>query len=88
MITNDNNVKLCDFEFAIKKSEINKDKVVLGTHGYIAPEIYENSEYSEASDIWGLGCTIYIIITFRFLFNIKKNKESIKISNLIISKIK
>lgn len=79
LITNDNNVKLCDFGFAIKKSEIDTDKVTLGTYMYIAPEIFENDGYSEASDIWALGCTIHIIITFRFLFNIKTNEEAEKI---------
>jgi serine/threonine protein kinase len=79
LITNDDNVKLCDFGFAIKKSEINTDTNILGTCSYIAPEIFEKKKYSEASDIWALGCTIHIIITFRVIFNIKTNEEAIKV---------
>lgn len=79
LITNDNNVKLCDFGFAIKKSEIDTDINTLGTCSYIAPEIYEKDEYSEASDIWALGCTIHVIITFRPFFNFKTIEEAEKI---------
>lgn len=64
MINAEGTVKLCDFGQA-KIISINKDKYSLdvSTLWYRAPEILLGSEnYSEASDIWAIGCVMAEII--------------------------
>ena len=60
--------KLSDFGFA--KSIDDKDtdnnmspKCLLGTYPYISPEIYENQEYSKASDVYAFSLIVYEILT-------------------------
>lgn len=64
MINAEGTVKLCDFGQA-KIISISKDKYSLdvSTLWYRAPEILLGSEnYSEASDIWAIGCVMAEII--------------------------
>ena len=53
--------KLCDFGFSIKQ-ETKKITGVLGTSQYIAPEIITNDSYDGyKSDVFSLGCLLYIL---------------------------
>tara|TARA_B110001469_G_scaffold126966_1_gene146106 strand:- start:2240 stop:3160 length:921 start_codon:yes stop_codon:yes gene_type:complete len=53
--------KLCDFGFSIKQ-ETEKITGVLGTSQYIAPEIITNESYDGyKSDVFSLGCLLYIL---------------------------
>lgn len=64
MINAEGTVKLCDFGQA-KIISISKEKYSLdvSTLWYRAPEILLGSEnYSEASDIWAIGCVMAEII--------------------------
>lgn len=46
------------------EKELNKkEKFLLGTYAYIAPEIYENVEYSKASDVYAFSLIVYEILT-------------------------
>lgn len=51
-------IKLIDFGFAEK---INRNKLVngSGTAGYIAPELFELSPYTENCDMFSLGVLLY-----------------------------
>jgi len=35
----------------------------LGTPLYMAPELINDSEYSEKVDVWALGCIVFILLT-------------------------
>jgi len=64
MITPDDKVKLIDFGIArIFQSGKQKDTVVMGTPGYASPEQYGTSQSDVRSDIYGLGATIYYVLT-------------------------
>ena len=41
---------------------------VVGTLGYMAPEICESKQYSFGVDIWSLGCLLYKMATLRSPF--------------------
>jgi serine/threonine protein kinase len=58
------NLKLADFGFAtmLDKYGDGKLKTVLGTEGYMAPEIHEKQPYSgEAVDIFAAGIILFIM---------------------------
>ena len=45
-----------------------------GTEPYIAPEVY-NGYYCKATDMYGLGCVLYMIFTRRNINKLKKDLE-------------
>ena len=71
-------LKLGDFGLA-KKLSFRDEKIseMVGTPGYMAPEILENKGYSLEVDIWSLGVIMYYLIIGKLPFN-KKNQEDIK----------
>ena len=55
-----NNIKLCDFGFAVRKDE--KRKTYCGTPDYMSPEILLSSHYDESVDVWCLGVLAYELV--------------------------
>lgn len=55
-------IKIIDFGFAEK---INRDKLVngQGTAGYIAPELFDSSPYTENCEIFSLGILFFILLS-------------------------
>eukprot|EP00916_Digyalum_oweni_P004082 GHVL01007256.1.p1 GENE.GHVL01007256.1~~GHVL01007256.1.p1 ORF type:complete len:826 (+),score=126.60 GHVL01007256.1:60-2537(+) len=39
------------------------DRRIVGTHGYLAPEVYITRLYSTAADFWSIGVIFYILMT-------------------------
>ena len=54
LVTKGGRIKLADFGAAARRS----DPKVVGTPFWMAPEIIKMAEFSTASDIWSLACTI------------------------------
>lgn len=65
IIDNDNDAKLIDFGIAREfKPEQDSDTTFIGTIGYAAPEQYcVGSRTDERTDIYGLGATLYHVLT-------------------------
>ncbi len=60
------NIKMADFGLAKElnsKSQLAQTNV--GTPFYMAPEIINEKDYDEKSDIWSLGCLIYELAALR-----------------------
>ena len=58
-ITEENfEIKLANFDCAVYKNEI-QNSTPMGTFMYLAPEIINNKNYDEKSDLWSLGITLY-----------------------------
>ena len=63
-------VKLADFGLAkfiggTQQSQINNHvatKTMCGSPGYVSPEILQNLEYTEKTDMWSLGVVLYILL--------------------------
>ena len=51
---------------------------VIGTHFYMAPEMYTGGGYDERIDLWALGVTIYKLITGKTPFESEFHADTIK----------
>ncbi|CAJ1080542.1 homeodomain-interacting protein kinase 3-like isoform X2 [Xyrichtys novacula] len=61
-------VKLIDFGFATSTS-LTKTGEILQAPSYRAPEIILGLRYSEAIDMWSVGCMVFYMITHMLLFS-------------------
>ena len=79
-------IKLCDFGFATNEKKINlKDYSRFGTRSYLPPECFPIGDSSsnkiinaDKVDIWGLGVTLFVLLTGQFPFIQNKKGEFIK----------
>ena len=65
-LTRDDHIIIGDF--GISKVLLNNNKLTntcIGTPYYMTPEMLEHKEYDKSIDIWGLGCFLFELITFR-----------------------
>jgi len=64
IITRDGRVKIADFGVArVAASELTQHGAVIGTPGYIAPEIYFGRPSSQRVDIFSAGVVLYQLLT-------------------------
>ncbi|CAD8065635.1 unnamed protein product [Paramecium sonneborni] len=68
-------VKLIDFAKAIK---VGTDLKLLGTPGFIAPEILKDKQISTDSDMFSLGCVFYKLLVKQDLFQGINLEETLK----------
>ena len=64
LLDNDFNLKLCDFAFSYLLE--NKGTLltrIIGTEGYMAPELLRGQYYGEAVDIFACGVALFCMIT-------------------------
>lgn len=60
LLDSDQNIKMADFGLAKELSSQSKlAQTNVGTPFYMAPEIINERDYDEKSDIWSLGCLLY-----------------------------
>jgi calcium-dependent protein kinase len=74
----DSPLKITDFGLAAlltPESERLFDRHLVGTPGYIAPEILTNYEYSPASDLWAAGVILFILLSGSPPFYGRTHKE-------------
>jgi calcium/calmodulin-dependent protein kinase I len=55
-------VKIADFGFSKAIPSGGSTKSVLGSPGYVAPEIRQGRDYGPAVDIWSLGVIMYVML--------------------------
>ena len=66
IIDQEGKVKLIDFDSVFVEKEKGVKKIWSGTYGYSAPEQFEaGREIDERSDVYGLGTTLYHLLTGR-----------------------
>ncbi|KAB7506626.1 MAP kinase kinase kinase wis4 [Armadillidium nasatum] len=63
-----NVLKLGDFGCAVRirglQTEVNELSGIVGTHAYMAPEIFRSNEgHGRAADIWSVGCVVIEMLT-------------------------
>ena len=64
LITDNNILKICDFDFAKRIKEDEPLIAKVGTNGYFAPEVYQEKEYDgKKNDIWSCGVVLYNMLT-------------------------
>ena len=60
--TDDAEIKLADFGFAVKVSGMSSLTTQCGTPGYVAPEILMAQKYGKPVDMWSIGVITYILL--------------------------
>lgn len=73
----DGTIRIVDFGAATHISN-NKEKHILGTVNYLAPEVITNKKYSVLSDIYSLGIIFYELLTGEVPFSGENAKEVLK----------
>lgn len=58
----DGDIKVADFGFAKKITDLEVQEIPCGTPGYVAPEILRGDQYSKEVDIWSLGVICYVLL--------------------------
>ena len=74
----DSSLKITDFGLAVlltPESDRLIDRHLVGTPGYIAPEILNNYEYSPAADLWAAGVILFILLSGSPPFYGRTHKE-------------
>ena len=61
ILLKDNIPKICDFGLS-KNSQLVKNIGLVGTNGYIAPEIHNGENYTSKVDMWAIGIIIFQMI--------------------------
>ena len=63
-------VKLCDFGLSTVKNKLQKrNRDIVGTPNWMAPEILRGEKYDEASDVFSFGMVIWEILTEQIPYN-------------------
>jgi len=76
LVSDRQRVKIIDFGFGIRTPSDVLLKIYCGTSSYMSPEIVRKQEYSGfKADIWALGVVLYVMLTGRFPFKAKTEKE-------------
>ena len=76
LVSDRQRVKIIDFGFGIRSPEDVMLKIFCGTSSYMAPEIVRKLEYNGfKADVWALGVVLYVMLTGRFPFVGKTEKE-------------
>mmetsp|Transcript_7263 Transcript_7263/g.10807 ORF Transcript_7263/g.10807 Transcript_7263/m.10807 type:complete len:389 (-) Transcript_7263:369-1535(-) len=58
----DSSIKIADFGFAKKISDLVARETACGTPGYVAPEILRGDKYGAEVDIWSMGVICYVLL--------------------------
>ncbi len=76
LISDRKKAKIIDFGFGIRTPKDVFLKIYCGTASYMSPEIIRKTEYNGfKSDIWALGVVLYVMLTGRFPFKAKTEKD-------------
>ncbi len=60
--TDDTNLKIADFGFAKRVSDLSAKETACGTPGYVAPEILRCDKYGTEVDVWSMGVICYVLL--------------------------
>lgn len=80
-------IKITDFEFAVKLTENGKTLQHLGTCFYMAPELLDCQLHDKSVDIWGLGIMIYELTAKKKPFNLRQEQPQRFIIALKLQKV-
>lgn len=72
----DSQIKITDFGLALIEGRQDIfENIVIGSPGYIAPEVITDKHYTAACDIWSMGCILYILLVGGPPFGANTNQE-------------
>lgn len=77
-------IKLGDFGFAKVLNDSSRTFTFCGTPGYVAPENVLAHGYNYSVDWWGLGVTMYVLLTGRQPFSSPKTEDPMQVMRRIV----
>ena len=78
-------IKICDFGLSKIFEKGLKQKKVVGSIFYIAPEVLKKN-YNEKCDIWSCGVIMYILLSQKLPFNSEEENEDELLNKILIGK--
>jgi calcium/calmodulin-dependent protein kinase I len=60
--SDDSDIKIADFGFAKRITDLTAKETACGTPGYVAPEILRGDSYGAEVDIWSMGVICYVLL--------------------------
>jgi calcium/calmodulin-dependent protein kinase I len=72
---NDSFIKLADFGFAARVHEPKSLSKQCGTPFFVSPEILMRKGYDQQSDMWSVGCIVYLLLSGNLPFMGRSQKE-------------
>lgn len=72
---NDSYIKLADFGFAARVHDPNSLTKQCGTPFFVSPEILMRKGYDQQSDMWSVGCIVYLLLSGNLPFMGRSQKE-------------
>jgi len=72
---NDSYIKLADFGFAARVHEPKSLTKQCGTPFFVSPEILMRKSYDQQSDMWSVGCIVYLLLSGNLPFMGRSQKE-------------
>lgn len=63
LMTSDGAVRLTDFSSALPVEELKNEQRLRGTPAYMAPEVKNSHQYSEASEVYALGIVLFCLLS-------------------------
>lgn len=87
VLKQDNEIDNCfliDFGLSVHSEDIvQKDaaiELMVGTPGYMAPEILRGETYDMRADVFSAGCTLYLLLFEKQLFYLKDKRECLELN--------
>lgn len=74
----DDKFRVCLGDFGLARSISKELTDAIGTKGYKAPEVILGKQYSEAIDIWSLGCVVLFLVLGRSIFDARSIGEQLQ----------
>ena len=72
---NDSYIKLADFGFAARVHSPKSLTKQCGTPFFVSPEILMRQSYDQKSDMWSVGCIVYLLLSGNLPFMGRSQKE-------------
>lgn len=72
---NDSFIKLADFGFAARVHEAKSLTKQCGTPFFVSPEILMRKPYDQQSDMWSVGCIVFLLLSGNLPFMGRSQKE-------------
>ncbi|KAA6324330.1 MAG: hypothetical protein EZS28_054201, partial [Streblomastix strix] len=63
-LTQDLEVRVGDFGISkVLDAQLSFAKTMIGTMRYVSPELLQEEKFHKSGDVWGIGVTIYELLT-------------------------